>query len=180
MLGVVQGIVARWGLASNAWGPLWVIAVVFIHGIGLIVHDTVHRVVATIAIVVAAKAAHACPSACAPTGTFIVASQGVSSSEFTTTFGADVWSFACVQLGVAFEVVQTAEARLTRRAYIWFFLAVGQQMALQVMVSREFGGAIRTLVLLRGRGSGTLAGAGMRQAHTTTSITMWLQEWWRE
>lgn len=45
--------------------------------------------------------------------------------------------------------MQTAEARLARSAFVWLLLAMGEQMALEIVVSSEVGRAIRAFVALR-------------------------------
>ena len=45
--------------------------------------------------------------------------------------------------------MQTAEARLARSAFVWLLLAVGEQMALEIVVSSEVSRAIRAFVALR-------------------------------
>lgn len=48
----------------------------------------------------------------------------ISTSKSATALEASVRTLARVQLRVAFQIVQTTEARLTRGAFVRLFLAV--------------------------------------------------------
>lgn len=84
-------------------------------------------------------------------------------------------AFSGVELRVALQIVKTSETSLTCRAFIRLFLAVCQQMTLEVVVSREIGSAVRTLVTLGRRRFGAVLVAG--QAHLPrwrARIMLWL------
>jgi hypothetical protein len=89
-----------------------------------------------------------------PTGTatlaLVVSGQCVAASESAPTFRAGVWTFSGMKFCVAFQVVETAETRLARGALVGFLLAVREEMTLEVVMAREIGGAVGTLVALRG------------------------------
>jgi len=69
----------------------------------------------------------------------VVTRQRIPPCESPTTLVAGVRPFARVQLRVTLQVVQTPEARLTRLAHIWLFLAVRQQVALEIVMASEIG-----------------------------------------
>lgn len=93
----------------------------------------------------------------------VVAGKSVSARKLAATLGAGVRALACVQLGMTFQVVQTAEAGLARRAFVRLLLAVCQQMTFEVVVSSEVSGAVGALVALGRRGLWAVLVA--RQAH---------------
>ena len=72
--------------------------------------------------------------------------QGVSTREFAAAFWTGVRPLAGVKLGVALQVVQSAEACLACGAFVGFLLAVGEKMAFKVVVASEIRGAVGTLV----------------------------------
>jgi len=86
------------------------VIVIIIHIVTIVtmigVFHAVHTLVAHSAIIIPSKARAA---TCATSRTFVVTGQGVSAREASATFVANMWSFACVQLGMAFEVMQSSE-----------------------------------------------------------------------
>jgi len=54
---------------------------------------------------------------------------------------------SCVQFTVALEVVKPTEPRRALLAAVRLLLAVYEKMALQIVMSGEFGWAVRALVL---------------------------------
>jgi hypothetical protein len=78
---------------------------------------------------------------------------------------------------VAFQIVQTAETRLTSRALVWFFLAVRQQMAFEVVVSRKVGGAVGAFVTLCRRRFGCVLAIAW-QTHLASRGTR-IRLWWQ-
>lgn len=79
-----------------------------------IVDDTGHGGLVTLmsgsAIVVASvKAPHRSPPTGTPTGAFVVAGKGITTSKLATAFGTLVVFLARVQLSVALEVVKSSE-----------------------------------------------------------------------
>lgn len=77
---------------------------------------------------------------------FVVTREGVSSSKLPSTFGTRVRPLAGVELGVSLQVMETPKASLAGLADVWLFLAVGEQMAFEVVVPGEIGGTVWTLV----------------------------------
>jgi hypothetical protein len=109
------------------------------------VDDAIHIPLRPVQLVVATKAR---PAACTATLALVVSCERISTRESAAALEAGVRSLAGVQLGVAFQIMQTAEAGLTCRAFVWLLLAVRQQMALQIVMSREVGRAVGALVAL--------------------------------
>ena len=66
----------------------------------------VHTFVAHSTIVITSKARAATS---ATPGTFVVSGQGIPARNAYTALIADMWSFACVEFGVAFEIVQPSK-----------------------------------------------------------------------
>ena len=54
-----------------------------------------------------------------------------------------------MKLGVALQVMQTSELRITLLASIRFLVAVCEEMALEIVVSGELGRTVRATMLLR-------------------------------
>jgi len=87
----------------------------------ILVDDTLHAIIAAVTVLVA----EATPSTvCTSAWTLVVSRKRITSSEAATTLGAGVWTFAGVQFGMAFEVVQAAKLCLACRTFIWFLLTV--------------------------------------------------------
>jgi len=157
MLRVFVVVVSGGCLTSNArYTGCLRASVILIHSVGFTIHNTLHRLV-SFKIVITTKTTHAGSSASTATGSFVVTRQSVASGEFAAAFGAYMWSFSSVQLGMALEIVETSESRLTGGANVRFFLAMSQQMALQIVVPGKFGCAIWTSVLFAGGRSCTLS-----------------------
>lgn len=129
-----------------------------------VVDETVHTVLTPhfVHIIVQAEAGTAAGTA---TLAFVVAGEGIPACELAAAFWARVWTLAGVQLGMTFQVVQTAKPGLAGRAFVWLFLAVCQQVALEVVVPCEVGRAVGAFVTLGGGRFGTVLVAG--QAHLT-------------
>jgi hypothetical protein len=129
--------------------------VFFIHALRLCcVHQSIHVVWCTgrtISIVIISReAAHTGASPCASIPlSFVVSSKRITPGKTASTFGTDMRSLARVQFGVALQVVESSEARLAGLAHKRLFLAVGEQMALEIMLAREFCRAIRASVFFR-------------------------------
>jgi len=129
---------------------IFVIHIVTVVTVIRVLH-AIHTLVAHSAIVIPSEARAA---TCATSRTLVVSGESVTTRKASATFVANMWSFARVQFGVAFEIVQSSETGLTSLANIWFFLAVRKQMTFEVVVTREIRRTIRTLVPLgRRRGS---------------------------
>lgn len=126
--------------------PTFVIFVAF----AVVIDDAIHPVfsLAVHILVVNSKARSTTRAATLP---LVVSGKCVSASESATALRTGMRAFASVELCMALEIMETPEASLTSWALIRFFLAMCQKMALQVVVSREVGSAIRALVAL-GRG----------------------------
>lgn len=73
-------------------------------------------------------------------------SQGITTRKASSTFVADMRSFASVQFCVAFEIMQPPKAGLTSLADIWFFLTVGKQVTFEIVVTGKVSRTIRALV----------------------------------
>lgn len=54
-----------------------------------------------------------------------------------------------MQFGVAFQIMQSTEARLAGLANERLLLAMGEKMAFQVVLASELGGAVRAAMFLR-------------------------------
>lgn len=105
--------------------------------------------------------------------TFVVTRERIPTGEATATFRTDMRSFASMQFGVPFQIMQSSETRLAGLANIWLLLAVGKQVTFEVVVPGELGRAVGTLMFL-GAGrplAGTAAKTGTGQTQATTSIT---------
>lgn len=145
-----------------------------------VINDAVHRIIPTIGQFVRIE-----PEARAPPRTstlaLVVASQGIAARKPTAALWTCVWAFPSVQFRMSFQVVETSETRLASRTFIRLFLAVGQEMALQVVMSRKVGRAVRAFVTFcRWRFGTALRIAG--KAHLTcggTWIVFWC-EWTRK
>ena len=86
------------------------------------VHDAVHVVALSVAeIFVHAEAR---PAACTPTLALVVSRKRIAASESTAALKASMGALASVQFRVAFQVMQTTETCLARRAFVRLFLAV--------------------------------------------------------
>jgi hypothetical protein len=99
-------------------------------------------------IVVVNETTHAGSSPSTATSTLRVTSKRIATSEFSVTLGTNVRLLTSVQFTVTLEVVQTAETHLAFRAYVWFLLAMRQQMALEVVMACKLSIAVGTFVLL--------------------------------
>lgn len=76
-----------------------------------------------------------------------MASESITSGEFAITLGTDVRLLAGVQFTVALQVMKAAEAHLAFCANVGFLLAMRQQMALKIVMTRELSIAVGTFML---------------------------------
>jgi hypothetical protein len=134
--------------------------VFFIHAFRFGIHESIHGVLlwtsggfsASFSIVIfAGIAPHAGAAAGATALAFVVACQGIAPSESAPALGADMRPLAGMEFRVSLQIVEPAEPGLARLTHVWLLLAVGQQVAFEVMMPRKLGGTERTSVLLRGR-----------------------------
>jgi hypothetical protein len=132
----------RW-LADSAASVIIIVSFLVFSG----VHNTIHVAVALAVreVVIHAEAGSSTRTA---TLAFVVPRESITTSESAATLEAGVWPFASVQFRVAFQIVQTAEPGLARGTFVRLFLAVGQKMALEIVVPRKVSRAIRALVSL--------------------------------
>jgi len=84
---------------------IFIIHIVTVVAVISVLH-TVHTFVTHSAIVIASKARAATS---ATPGTFIVSGQSITTRKASAAFVANMWPFACVQLGVTFEIVQPSK-----------------------------------------------------------------------
>ena len=95
---------ATWLAASTR------VIVIIIHIVAVVavisVFHAIHTLITHPAIVIPSKARAA---TCAASRALIVTCQSVSARKASTTLVANMWSLACVQFGMAFEVVQPSE-----------------------------------------------------------------------
>ena len=104
----------------------WVISIV----LGLILVEKSHSASSHAPIASGrAEAAGTVPATGTAPWSLVVASQGVTPCEPSTAFGTDMWSLASMKLGVTFEIVLAAEARITLLTHKRLFVTVSQQMA---------------------------------------------------
>lgn len=111
----------------------------------IIVLDAVHAVWTTVRskVVVAAETR---ATACTAAWSFVMSCQCVATCKATTALFACMRPLTSVKLGVAFEVVQTAETCLAGLTNVWLLLAVGEKVTFEVVMAREVSGAVWTLV----------------------------------
>lgn len=64
-----------------------------------------------------------------------------------------------VKLGVSFQIVQTAKARITGVTTVRLLLAMGEEVAFQVVMPSEISIAVRAFVSLAGGRPGTVSTA---------------------
>jgi hypothetical protein len=165
----------RWRtLTTNAWHTLpFTGGLIFVHGFGLTIDEAFHRfVVYAIIVFVTPKTVGAAPATSTTARTFIVSSQGISPSEFATTFGADMWPFARVKFSVALQVMQPTEAGLACLTHVRLFVTVGEEVAFEIVVSRELGSAIWATMLLVGGCPFWIPGFWTRQTHDSIGLEM--------
>jgi hypothetical protein len=67
----------------------------------------VHTIITRSAVIISSKAGAATS---ATPGAFVVSGQSIAARKASTTFVANMWSLACMQFGVAFEIMQPSEA----------------------------------------------------------------------
>lgn len=117
--------------------------------IAVFILDAIHAFATVWKVVVSTKAR--APSR-ATAWSLVMACQSVATCKAPSTFIACMRPFSGVEFGVAFEVVETAEARLAGLTDVWLLLTVGEQVALEVVVSSKVGGTVWTLVAFVGGG----------------------------
>jgi hypothetical protein len=149
--------------------------VFFIHPLRFRIHETIHGVFAArsgIPVIVFPRiAAHTGSPPGTSALTLVMTSERIASREASAALGTDMGSFSRVEFRMPFEVMEPSESRLTGLTHVRLLLAVGEEVTLEVMMSREFGGAVRTAVLLGRRRSRTaLMEAGVRQTGPATRI----------
>lgn len=128
--------------ALHAWA-------VVVDSLGLVVHQASHRVIiATIIVTIGHEATGAVSATGAASRPFVMSRQGVTTSEFSATLGADMRSLASVELGVTLEIMESAESGITVLTNVRFFVAVCQKMTLQVVMAGEVGVAVWASVFL--------------------------------
>lgn len=144
-----------------------------IHCLRLRIDQAIHTiVVVTIPIfIIGRKTSHASSSTRTSALTFVVSRKRVASSKAPPTLGAEMRSFAGMQLGMSFQVVQSAEPRLAGLTDKWLFLAMGEEMALEVVLASEFGSAIgASMFLCRWRTGAASVVARVGQAQAATRV----------
>ena len=132
------------------------------HRFRLRIDQPIHRILgvtmSTITILIIRDVAtHARPSTGASALTLIVARECIPACEPTPTFRTDMRPLSGMKLGVPFQIVKSPEARLAGLADIRLFLAVSEQMTLQIMMPRKLGSTVRTTVFLGPRRTLTTA-----------------------
>lgn len=115
-------------------------------------------------------ASHTRSSASTSTLTLVVARERVPSSKTASTFRANVRPLSGMEFGVSFQIMESPEARLAGLTDIRLFLAVREQVALEVMMPCKLSGAVRTAVLLGSRGALTPVETGIWQAESAARI----------
>jgi hypothetical protein len=103
--------------------------VFLVHALRLGIHEPIHGVVGMVAVpilIIRCKAPHARPSAGTSTLSLVVSRKRITASETSSAFGADMWSLTGVELGVSFQVVESAETRLAGLADKRLLLTVSE------------------------------------------------------
>jgi hypothetical protein len=98
--------------------------------------------------IVGRKTSHASSSTGTSTLTFVVSRKRIASSKTPSALGAEMRSFAGMQFSVSFQVMQSAEPGLAGLTDKWLLLAMGEEMALKVVLAGEFSSAIWTPMFL--------------------------------
>jgi hypothetical protein len=89
------------------------------------VHDAVHTIL-TLAVSKIIVNAEARAAACTAALALVVPRERISPRKSAATFEASVWTFACMEFRVAFQIMQTAETCLAGGTFIRLLLAVGE------------------------------------------------------
>lgn len=103
-----------------------------------------HTLIGLFAIIVATETLAVAASTAARS--LVMSCQSIASGKAAATFWTGMRPLARVKFGVALQVVQSSEARLTVLTDIRFLLAMGEKMALEIVVARKISRTIRTLV----------------------------------
>jgi hypothetical protein len=127
--------------------------ILFIHSLRFGIDETVHGIFGTggnyaLAIIILWRiTSHTRSATGAAALAFIVSSKSITARESTSTLRTDMWTLSGMELRMSLEIMKSPKARLAGLAYVRLLLAVGEKMALEVMVSGELGGTVRTTVL---------------------------------
>jgi hypothetical protein len=100
-----------------------------VHALGFCVDESIHGVVGMVTVpvlIVRCEASHASPPTSASTLSLVVSRERVAASKTSSAFGADMWSFAGMELGVSLQVVESSETRLASLADKGLLLTVGE------------------------------------------------------
>jgi thiamine transporter ThiT len=145
--------------------------------VAAMIYHTVHGLVTTAIGKFVAVKAEARPASCATSLTLVVPRKRIATREPAAALGTCMWTFSSVEFRMSFQVVKASETRLAGGTLVGLFLAVRQEVALEVVVSREVGRAVRAFVPLRRRRLGAvLRVAG--QTHLAcgcTGVVLWGQ-----
>lgn len=148
-----------------------------VHALRFCIHESLHSVFGrtmsgSIAIFfIRSKTSHTRPSTGTATLALVVARKRIPSSKTTSTFRTNMRPLSGMEFSVSLQIVESPEARLAGLTDVRFFLAVREQMALEVMMPGEFGGTVRTTVFLSSWGALTPVEARVWQAEPATRIT---------
>jgi hypothetical protein len=148
-----------------------------VHALRFCIHKSLHRVFggtmsSSIAIFfIGSKTSHTRPSAGTSTLALVVARKRIPSSKTAPTFWTNMWPLSRMKLSVSLQIVESPEARLAGLADVRFFLAVCEQMALEVMMPSKFGRAVRATVFLCSWRALAPVEARVWQAEPATRVT---------
>jgi hypothetical protein len=145
--------------------------------IAAMIYHAVHGLVATAIGQFVAVKAETRPASCATSLAFVVPCKRIATREPAAALGTCMWTFSSVEFRVSFQVMKASETRLAGGTLVRLFLAVRQEVALEVVVSRKVGRAVGAFVpLCRRRLGAVLRVAG--QTHLTrgcTGVVLWGQ-----
>jgi hypothetical protein len=133
--------------------------------IAAMIYHAVHGLVATAIGQFVAVKAETRPASCATSLAFVVPCKRIATREPAAALGTCMWTFSSVEFRVSFQVMKASETRLAGGTLVRLFLAVRQEVALEVVVSRKVG-----------RAGAVLRVAG--QTHLTrgcTGVVLWGQ-----
>lgn len=135
------------------------------------IHSTFVANVRLVIIIFTTKAAHACTSSSTSTLSLCMSCQSVSSRKFTITLGANMRALSSMQLGVALQVMQSAEPHHTALTNKRLLLAVRQEMALKIVLASELGVTMWAFIdLLRRSRLVLLRESTHRKAHSASLL----------
>jgi hypothetical protein len=124
--------------------------ILFIHSLRFGIDETVHGIFGTggnsaLAIIILWPiTSHTGSATGAAALTFIMSSKSITACEPTPTLRTDMWTLSGMELRMSLEIMESPKARLASLTYVRLLLAVGEKMALEVMMSGELGGTVRT------------------------------------